>query len=89
MTDIIQAVSDDWWYLGLMGFLGLYPIVTGAYWIAAAVYFSRHREKQDSDFYEIKAFPLVSVLVAAHDEEDVILETIEFLRGLDYPRFAT
>ena len=87
MTDIIRAVSDDWWYLGLMGFLGLYPIVTGAYWIAAAVYFSIHREADDPDFYDIEAFPMVSVLVPAHNEEGVILETIQYLRRLDYPRF--
>jgi len=34
----------------------------------------------------IKKFPLVSIVVPAHNEEDVILETLESVIGLDYPK---
>ncbi|MBA3064387.1 glycosyltransferase family 2 protein [Candidatus Woesearchaeota archaeon] len=34
----------------------------------------------------IKKFPLVSVVVPAYNEEDVILETLESVIGLDYPK---
>jgi len=46
MTGWIRAIADAPVYLALMGFLGflgLYPVVTGLYWIAGAVIFSAHR----------------------------------------------
>jgi poly-beta-1,6-N-acetyl-D-glucosamine synthase len=87
MTELVQTVSDDAYYLVLMAFLGLYPVVTGAYWIAAAVYFSVHREGDDGGFYELEEWPMVSVLVPAHNEERMILRTVHRLLDLDYPHY--
>jgi poly-beta-1,6-N-acetyl-D-glucosamine synthase len=87
MTDWIRAISDAPAYLGLMAFLGLYPVVTGLYWIVGAVLFSVHRERSDPDFYALDEHPHVSVLVAAHNEEAVILETVHCLLDLDWPSF--
>jgi biofilm PGA synthesis N-glycosyltransferase PgaC len=83
----VRAFSDAPVYLGLMVFLGLYPVVTGLYWIVAAAVFSAHRERPDPDFYELEEHPHVSVLVAAHNEEAVILDTVERLLSLDWPAF--
>jgi biofilm PGA synthesis N-glycosyltransferase PgaC len=87
MTGWIRALSDAPVYLGLMAFLGLYPVVTGLYWIAGAAIFSLHRERADPDFYELREHPHVSVLVAAHNEEAVIYQTVQCLLGLDWPAF--
>jgi biofilm PGA synthesis N-glycosyltransferase PgaC len=87
MTGWVKALSQAPFYLGLMGFLGLYPVVSGLYWIVGAVLFSRHRERPDPDFYALEHHPHVSVLVAAHDEEAVIVETVERLLELDWPSF--
>lgn len=87
MTSWIRAISDAPIYLGLMAFLGLYPVVTGLYWIVGAVIFSLHRERADPDFYELQEHPHVSVLVAAHNEETVIYQTVQCLLGLDWPAF--
>jgi biofilm PGA synthesis N-glycosyltransferase PgaC len=87
MTGWIRAISDAPVYLGLMAFLGLYPVVTGLYWIVGAAIFSLHRERSDPDFYELQEHPHVSVLVAAHNEEAVIYKTVQCLLGLDWPAF--
>lgn len=87
MTGWIRALSDAPVYLGLMAFLGLYPVVTGLYWIVGAAVFSLHRERADPDFYELQEHPHVSVLVAAHNEETVIYQTVQCLLKLDWPSF--
>ncbi|HSZ14646.1 MAG TPA: glycosyltransferase family 2 protein [Solirubrobacteraceae bacterium] len=87
MTGWIRAIADAPVYLALMGFLGLYPVVTGLYWIVGAVIFSAHRERSDPGFYELEEHPHVSVLVAAHNEEAVIGETVARLLELDWPAF--
>ncbi|HEY4809933.1 MAG TPA: glycosyltransferase family 2 protein, partial [Solirubrobacteraceae bacterium] len=87
MTGWIRAIADAPVYLALMGFVGLYPVVTGLYWIVGAVIFSAHRERTDDGFYELEEYPHVSVLVAAHNEETVISETVERLLELDWPAF--
>jgi len=87
MTSLVKALAANPVYLGLMAFLGMYPVVTGLYWIAGALAFARHRERHDPSFYELHEFPHVSVLVAAHNEEAVIEETVEHLLELDWPSF--
>jgi biofilm PGA synthesis N-glycosyltransferase PgaC len=70
-----------------MVFLGLYPVVTGLYWIAAALVFSVRRERHDAAFYTLEEHPHVSILVAAHNEETVIGDTVDQLLRLDWPSF--
>jgi biofilm PGA synthesis N-glycosyltransferase PgaC len=72
-------------YAGLLLFLGGYPVVSSLYWIAASLVFWRHREAAAADFYELDEEPPVSVLVAAHNEEAVIADTIRHLRAVDWP----
>lgn len=87
MSGWVSTVADNPVYVGLMVFVGLYPLVTGLYWIAGALVFAFHREQDAPGFYELETFPHVSVLVPAHNEESVILETVERLLELDWPSF--
>lgn len=87
MTAWVTAISGAPVYLGLMAFLGLYPVVTGLYWIVGAVIFAARRERSDPAFYALEEHPHVSVLVAAHNEEAVIEETVQRLLELDWPAF--
>jgi poly-beta-1,6-N-acetyl-D-glucosamine synthase len=87
MTGAIRELSHAPPYLWLMAFLGLYPVVTGLYWVAAAVRFALHRERHDPDFYALDEFPHVSIVVPAHNEEAVIVETVDCLLALDWPAF--
>jgi len=87
MIDLIREISQQPVYLGIMFFLGAYPVITGLFWITGSVYFSVHRETEDEAFYALEDHPLVSVVVPAHNEEGVIVETIECLLQLDWPCF--
>jgi biofilm PGA synthesis N-glycosyltransferase PgaC len=87
MADLVHAISEQPLYLFLMFFLGVYPVVTGLYWIAGSLYFSFHREGDHAEFYEIDEYPFVSVIVPAHNEESVIEETIVSLLALDWPAY--
>lgn len=87
MSGWVSEVAASPAYTGLMVFVGLYPLVSGLYWIAGALVFAVHRERHSDGFYELEAFPHVSVLVPAHNEENGILETAERLLELDWPSF--
>ena len=69
-----------------MMFIALYPVITALFWIEASIVYSIHRERADDAFYELDEHPFVSVLVAAHNEEAVIGETVNRLLGLDWLR---
>lgn len=87
MSGFVSGIADNPVYIGLMIFVGLYPLVSGLYWIAGALIFAAHRERHARGFYELETFPHVSVLVPAHNEEAGILETVECLLELDWPSF--
>ena len=87
MTDLIRAISEEPVYLALVAFLGVYPVLTGIYWIVGSLQFAAHRESEDADFYRLDEYPFVSVVVPAHNEEAVIRETAEWLLRLDWPEY--
>jgi biofilm PGA synthesis N-glycosyltransferase PgaC len=87
VTDLIADISQQPAYLGLMIFLGVYPVVTAAYWVAGSLHFAFHREREDESFYELDHHPFVSAIVPAHNEEGVIRETVERLLALEWPAF--
>ncbi len=85
LRHVLEVVVQSHVYAGLLLFLGGYPVVSSLYWIAASLVFWRHREAAAADFYELDEEPPVSVLVAAHNEEAVIADTIRHLRAVDWP----
>jgi cellulose synthase/poly-beta-1,6-N-acetylglucosamine synthase-like glycosyltransferase len=85
LRHVLEVVVQSHVYAGLLLFLGGYVVVSSLYWIAASLVFWRHREAAAADFYELDEEPPVSVLVAAHDEEAVIADTIRHLRAVDWP----
>jgi poly-beta-1,6-N-acetyl-D-glucosamine synthase len=88
MEELISAIAQSPVYVALMVFLGSYPVITATYWIVGSIQFARHREREDTDgFYELDGHPFVSVVVPAHNEEDVLGETIECLLELDWPDY--
>lgn len=87
MTSTIAWISAQPAYLGLMVFLGIYPVLTGLYWIAGSLHFALHRERENESFYSIDRYPFVSVIVPAHNEAEVIGETVDWLLDLDWPEF--
>jgi biofilm PGA synthesis N-glycosyltransferase PgaC len=87
MSSAIAWIAQQPAYLGLMVFLGVYPVLSGLYWIAGSLHFSLHRERDSGDFYSLDQYPFVSVIVPAHNEAEVIFETVKTLLDLDWPEF--
>ncbi len=85
MRQALEAIVDARAYAAAIVFVGAYPIVSSLYWIAASAVFWRHRERQTAGFYALDEHPRVSVLLAAHNEEAVIGDTVRRLRELDWP----
>jgi biofilm PGA synthesis N-glycosyltransferase PgaC len=81
----LQTLVHSHLYTALIFFVGVYPIATSLYWLAGSVAFWRHREVDDARFYELDEFPCVSVLLAAHNEEAVIGDTIRRVLEIDWP----
>ena len=67
-------------------FFAFYPILSSLVWISTSLlYYWRWERHLDPTFYEIEAFPLVTVLIPAYGEERVIAKTIEGILAIDYP----
>lgn len=57
-------------------------LIAACYLIALAIFFLPYRKTA-----QIKKFPLVSVIIAAKNEEGVIGKTLKALKKMDYPKF--
>jgi 1,2-diacylglycerol 3-beta-glucosyltransferase len=73
--------------------LPLFQVATSVPLIYMLLYFSvgaiayRPRRERDAEVLPDDELPMVSILVPAHNEENVIANTIAHLLRLDYPRF--
>jgi len=84
---ILEALVGNPAYQAAILFVALYPVITALFWIEASVVYYVHRERDDDAFYQLDEHPFVSVLVAAHNEEAVIGETVNCLLELDWPEY--
>lgn len=70
----------------ILAFVGLYPIVTAAAWIAGGVLFrwlTEHHPARPDDAAEL---PGVTLLMPAHNEAAVIGDSVRAALRIDYPR---
>jgi len=75
---VLQAVCD---------FVYLYPLMMSFVWmIGALIFFLRH-ERKKAPAPDTDAYPLFSVLVPCHNEEDQLRETVAHLMDLEYPEY--
>ncbi|HRR29450.1 MAG TPA: glycosyltransferase family 2 protein, partial [Victivallales bacterium] len=72
----------------LLDFVFYYPLTMSFVWMSGAFIFAFFREKK---FFgtkpELKEYPLVSILIPCHNEEDCIEDTITYLQYQKYPNF--
>jgi biofilm PGA synthesis N-glycosyltransferase PgaC len=66
-------------------FVGLYPPVTAAFWIAGALVFRLFDERADVDRAPPEGWPPVTMLVPAHNEAEVIESCVRAALAVDYP----
>lgn len=68
-----------------------YPILGAISWVVGAIMYKinyRLKQKSWNDIDEGAEFPFISILVAAHNEEYVIGDTLEYLlNNIDYPKY--
>jgi biofilm PGA synthesis N-glycosyltransferase PgaC len=68
----------------LLAFVGLYPVVTAALWVAGGVLFRLTDERDPRDLPET-GWPGVTVLIPAYNEAKVIATSIRAALDADYP----
>jgi poly-beta-1,6-N-acetyl-D-glucosamine synthase len=68
----------------LLAFLGLYPVVTSAIWIAGGLLYLRF-DAPGGDEPPPGGWPGVTVLIPAYNEEQVIGNCVRAARAADYP----
>lgn len=85
---ILHAINNWTSYQIAIGFYGLYPVITSLIWMATAiVYYIRRDLREPEHPVADDQLPLVSVLLPAYCEEEVISSSIQGLLELDYPNF--
>jgi biofilm PGA synthesis N-glycosyltransferase PgaC len=77
-------VSIDSLATGLMLFVGLYPVVSSGLWIAGALVFKLSDERTELG-QPRGGWPGVTVLIPAHNEEQVIATSVGAALASDYP----
>lgn len=84
----LLAIQHSWPYWLALVFFAAYPIVTSLMWITTAVLYRLRWEPREPAAADARReWPLVSVLVPAHDERTVIARSVAAMLRMDYPRF--
>ncbi|WP_378951395.1 poly-beta-1,6-N-acetyl-D-glucosamine synthase [Pelosinus sp. sgz500959] len=79
MSSIIQFIAD---------FVFYYPLAMSIVWIIGALYFYfRHEAGRKRSIPILSSYPMVSVIIPAHNEQDAIESTILGVLESDYPNF--
>ncbi len=88
LPDSLAALEQSPFYLAVLVFFGLYPIISSVVWISTSVLYYLRREREfDEEFYNLPDEPpLVSVLIPAFCEARMIGSTLEGVLAMDYPR---
>ncbi|MHB1241703.1 MAG: glycosyltransferase family 2 protein, partial [Gammaproteobacteria bacterium] len=87
IVPVLEAIQRNDVYLVALVFFAVYPILTSVVWMTTSFFFWFRREKDSPPLAALESAPLVSVLIAAHDEEQVIGRALDAACALDYPSF--
>ena len=68
-------------------FIFLYPVLMSIIWMVGALYFYWRYERTSPKEPPLTEFPLVSIMIPAHNEEHSIAETVQGLLATDYPHY--
>jgi len=91
LLDFIVALQDTWIYRAALFYLAAYPILMSLGWITTSLFYRYRWEAEEGDAGapppKLVEVPKVSVLVPAHNEADVIRDSIAAACGMDYPDY--
>jgi biofilm PGA synthesis N-glycosyltransferase PgaC len=78
MRDAIRYISD---------FIFLYPLMMSFVWMIGGIIFYRRHERGQQTAPSLATFPLFSILIPCHNEQEQIGDTIDQLLELTYPNY--
>jgi biofilm PGA synthesis N-glycosyltransferase PgaC len=88
LVDVLAALTDSALFQATLVFFAAYPIVTSILWVTTSLMFrARWEPSSDQVPQPGSAWPAVTVLVPAHNEEAVIARSVRAMLALDYPDF--
>jgi len=89
LAHLIVDLQTTWPYLWALVFFAAYPIVTSIMWITTSMYFLRSWERggPPPDSISDDELPLATVLIPAHNEAEVIADTLRAACRIDYPHY--
>lgn len=70
----------------IANYLFWFPIITSLLWIISAIHFYHTKEKKNIEV-EVNSLPPVTIIIAAHNEEKFLKDTLESLKKLNYPKY--
>ena len=83
----LLAIQHSWPYTAALVFFAAYPIVTSLTWITTGLLYRVRWEPRTPAPAGERTWPMVSVLVPAHNERAVIARSVAAMLRLDYPSF--
>lgn len=89
LAELIVALQTTAPYMGALVFFAGYPIVTSIIWITTSMFFLHHWERGGEPEEPIPdaELPPVTVLIPAHNEAEVIADTLAAACRIDYPHY--
>ena len=84
---ILDTVQNNGLYVAALVFFAWYPIFSSAMWVFSGVLFFVRRERKSAEVVAEGFTPMVSILIAAYNEEDHIANTIKGCLAIDYDDF--
>ena len=68
-------------------FVFWYPFIMSLCWIVGSIIFSRSREKNVNEEFNVQEWPKISILIPCYNEAETIAETIDAMSKLSYPDY--
>lgn len=88
VESLLLAIQQSTVYWLALIFFAAYPIVTGIMWMSTALFFRWRWEDRDPPPRAAdRAWPFVSVVVPAHNEQLLIADSVASMLRMDYPAF--
>lgn len=86
LLSLLEAIQHSWVYWVAIIFFAAYPIITSILWISTSLFF-RARWEKDEEPAPLLHYPKVSILITAHNEEQVISNALQAATAIRYPHY--
>lgn len=85
---ILDSIQHNIFYIAALMFIAIYPIFGAIMWITTSLFYWFRRERHAPQGVPLQDFfPMVSILIPAHNEERTIKDVIKTACSIDYPHY--